>query len=135
MLITSLISLFIWFIAALGMTLLQSFASKHGVSMWVFGITIMLITALCGFILCWTLPPTPAGKNKVKWYVNLIRGCGTFVVMFISGVLSQTDAGVIAGAMTTFPAIFLTAMVSVSLAQGADVSTGAIGPLMMGGMW
>lgn len=54
--------------------------------------------------------------------------------MFISGVLSQTDAGAVAGTLTTFPAVFLTTMVSVSLAQGADVVTGAIGPLMIGGM-
>ena len=133
-LVTSFFSLLVWFIVALAATYLQSFVKGYGFSMWAFSLLVMCFMSICGLILCWRLPPTPAGKNKVKWYINLIRGCGTFVVMFISGVLSQTDAGAVAGTLTTFPAVFLTTMVSVSLAQGADVVTGAIGPIMIGGM-
>ena len=63
-----------------------------------------------------------------------MRGLAAAIAIFVSGILSQTGLGIIAGAMVTFPAIFLTTMVSVSLAQGADVSTGAIGPMLFGGM-
>lgn len=41
--------------------------------------------------------------------------------------------GLFAGAFSGFPAIFSTTMVSVSLAQGASVSTGAVGPMIIGG--
>ena len=133
-LVTSLISLFVWFIGAVLMILLEMGAAKVGMSIWVFGLLIMLVCGSCGVYLCWTLPPTPAGKNKVKLHVHMMRGLAAAIAIFVSGVLSQTDMGIIAGAMVTFPAIFLTTMVSVSLAQGADVSTGAIGPMLFGGM-
>lgn len=132
--ITTTIGIVLWFIGALCTTFAQELAMKYGISMWVFGICIIIITAIFGVWLCWSLPPTPAGKNKVKLTTHLSRGIAASVFVFISGVLSQSGAGKLAGLMTTFPAIFATTMVSVSLAQGAEVSTGAIGPLIMGGM-
>lgn len=132
--VTLVISIMFWFIGAFLVTMLQEYLTGLGVSMWAFGIGVIVVTAIIGAWLCWSLPPTPAGKNKVKWYTHLTRGFAASICIFISGVLSQSGAGKIAGIMTTFPAIFATTMVSVSLAQGADVSTGAIGPLIMGGM-
>ena len=102
--------------------------------MFVFCFALLLFTVCCGVALCWRLPPTPAGKNKVKWYVHLARGFVASLAIFASGVLSQSGSGVAAGAVSTFPAMFITTMVSVSLAQGTDVSTGAIGPLLLGGI-
>ena len=131
---TTLLSLLIWFVAAVLMVLLQQWTASLGMTMYAFGVCVLVFTMSCGVVLCWSLPPTPAGKNKVKWYTHLARGIAAAIAIFASGYLSQSGAGIAAGAMTTFPAIFGTAMVSVSLAQGADVSTGAIGPLMMGGM-
>lgn len=133
-LVTSLISLLVWFIGTVVMILLKTGAAKVGLNIWVFGLLIMLVCGTCGVCLCWTLPPTPAGKNKVKLHIHLMRGLAAAIAIFVSGILSQTGLGIIAGAMVTFPAIFLTTMVSVSLAQGADVSTGAIGPMLFGGM-
>ena len=40
---------------------------------------------------------------------------------------------ILAGLASVFPAIFLTTMVALWLAQGADVPTGAAGPMMLGG--
>ena len=70
----------------------------------------------------------------MKWYIYLVRGFMASFSIFISGVLSQTSSGAAAGAMSTFPAMFLTTMVSVSISQGPEVAVGAIGPLMMGGL-
>ena len=133
-LVTTLLSLVVWFVGAVVMVLLQQGAAKIGMSMYAFGACVLLVTISCGVCLSWSLPPTPAGKNKVKWYVHLARGFVASLAIFASGVLSQSGSGVAAGAVSTFPAMFITTMVSVSLAQGADVSTGAIGPLLLGGI-
>ena len=131
---TTIVGVCLWFVGALTTNLLQEFASSIGISMWVFGISIIVLTGLFGGWLCWSLPPTPAGKNKVKITTHLTRGIAACVFVSISGIFSQIGAGKLAGLMSTFPAIFATTMISVSLAQGAEVSTGAIGPLIMGGM-
>lgn len=131
-LITSVVSILLWLIGALIVVSIQSALKTRGVSMWTFTICIVLFTGIYGACMCWKLPPTPAGKNKVKWYTHLLRGSAAFGAIFISGVLSQSGLGVAAGAMATFPALFLTAMVAVSLSQSAEVATGAIGPLIMG---
>ena len=132
--VMTLVSLVIWFVSVVVVTLFQQWLSSFGVTMFVFCFALLLFTVCCGMALCWRLPPTPAGKNKVKWYVHLARGFVASLAIFASGVLSQSGSGVAAGAVSTFPAMFITTMVSVSLAQGADVSTGAIGPLLLGGI-
>lgn len=115
------------------MLFLKSVVTKLGMSIWSFGVSILVFTALCAGSICWRLPPTPAGKNKVGLSVHFIRGVSAAIAIFISGVLSQTSLGVLAGAMITFPIIFLTTLVSVSLTQGPEVATGAIGPMTLGG--
>ena len=130
--VTTIVSTLLWFICAVATILVQSFLKTKGVSMWVISVTIVVFCILFGVCLCWSLPPTPAGKNKVKWYVHLCRGLAAFCALFICGIMSQMGLGVVAGAMGSFPAVFLTTMVSVSLSQSADVATGAIGPLIMG---
>ena len=132
--VMTLVSLVIWFVSVVVVTLFQQWLSSFGVTMFVFCFALLLFTVCCGVALCWRLPPTPAGKNKVKWYVHLARGFVASLAIFASGVMSQSGSGVAAGAVSTFPAMFITTMVSVSLAQGADVSTGAIGPLLLGGI-
>ena len=129
-----ILSLIVWFVSAIVLTLFQQWMATFGVSMFTFCCCLLVFTVLCGVALCWRLPPTPAGKNKVKWYVHFLRGLVASLAIFVSGVLSQTGSGVAAGAISTFPAMFITTIVSVSIAQGADVSTGAIGPLLLGGI-
>lgn len=131
---TSVASLLVWFAGAMATMYLQEYIDSLGVSMWLFSIIIMLIILAVGVYFCWDLPPTPAGKNKVSLCTHLTRGLAASLAIFAGGVLSQMDVGVLSGVVTTFPAIFLTTMVSVSLAQGADVSTGAIGPMILGGL-
>ena len=131
---TSVISLLIWFGGALITAYLQELINSLGINMWLFSIVLILIILAVGTYLCWSLPPTPAGKNKVSLCTHFTRGLAASVAIFAGGVLSQMDVGVLSGVVTTFPAIFLTTMVSVSISQGADVSTGAIGPMIMGGI-
>ena len=131
--VTSVLSLLLWLVGAIAMILLKSLFTKLGMSIWVFGLLSLVFTAVCGAAICWTLPPTPAGKNKIGAHIHLIRGLAAATAIFISGVLSQTNMGVIAGAMVTFPSIFITTLVSVSLSQSPDVATGAVGPMTLGG--
>ena len=42
--------------------------------------------------------------------------------------------GLMAGLASTFPAIFLTTMVSLWISQGQAVTQGAAGPMMLGGL-
>lgn len=132
-LVSSIVSLLVWFVAAILIILIQQALEAIGLNNLIYTFILLILTCFIGGYLCWDLPPTPAGKNVVKWYIHLARGVVAGTAIFVSGVLSQTDAGIAAGAASTFPAIFLTTMVSVSLAQGADVSTGAIGPMILGG--
>ena len=131
--VMTILSLLVWFVSAIALALLQQWMASLGVSMFAFCFCLLLLSVVCGAALCWHLPPAPAGKNKVKWYVHFLRGFVASLAILASGILSQTGSGVAAGAVSTFPAMFITTMVSVSLSQGADVSTGAIGPLLLGG--
>ena len=130
----TIVTLLLWFVGAVAVTLLQGLLESLGLPMIGFCVLLMLFTLCCGVALCWSLPPTPAGKNHVEWYIHLLRGLSSGVVIFFSGMMSQSGLGVAAGAMATFPAIFCATIVSVSLAQGPEVITGALGPLLIGGM-
>ena len=93
----------------------------------------MIVCAVAGFVLCWSLPPTPKGKNHVAWYTHCLRGLTSAICIIITNFLTSSGWGLFAGAFAGFPAIFSTSIVSVSLAQGAAVSTGAVGPMIIGG--
>ena len=129
-----IISLVVWFTGVMILIYLQGMVNSLGMSTIAYGILIMAVSVVCGVCFCWYLPPTPAGKNKVKLHIYLARGLMASLSIFISGILSQTSPGAAAGAMSTFPAMFLTTMVSVSISQGPEVAAGAIGPLMLGGL-
>lgn len=132
--VTSVVSVTLWLIGAVIAVSIQSALKERGVSMWLFTTCIILFNIIYGAVLCWELPPTPAGKNRVKCTTHLARGSAAFVAIFVSGVLSQSGLSVAAGAMATFPALFLTALVAVSLSQSAEVATGANGPLILGSL-
>ena len=131
--LTLFISLIAWFAAAVFVTWLEELTASLSVPIFTFSLCIMLICVVCGFILCWSLPPTPKGKNHVKWYTHLLRGLAACFCIFISSWMSSSGLGLFAGAFSGFPAIFSTSIVFVSLAQGASVSTGAVGPMIIGG--
>lgn len=132
-LFTLLVSLIAWFVSALFMTWLETVSSEAGFPIWLFSIIVMLVCVVVGTILCWSLPPTPKGKNRVKWYIHCIRGMAAFLCICCTSLLNSSGWDIFAGAFSGFPAIFSTSIVSVSLAQGASVSTGAVGPMIIGG--
>jgi len=75
---------------------------------------------------------SPKGKASVSWGTLSARGVFAGVAVASAVLLAQRSSGVISGVASVFPAIFWTSMVSVWLSQGSAVSSGAVGPMMLG---
>ena len=77
-------------------------------------------------------PPTPKGTQKVSIVMLFSRGALAAFAVGFAVFLSSLGIAILAGMASVFPAIFLTTMVSVWLAQGHSVQAGAVGPMMLG---
>ena len=77
--------------------------------------------------------PTPKGTNRVSTLVLVARGVMAATAIGIAVGLSGLGFPTLAGLASVFPAIFLTSMVALWLAQGPTVPQGAAGPMMLGG--
>ena len=77
--------------------------------------------------------PTPKGTNRVSMMVLVARGVMAATAIGIAVGLSGLGFPTLAGLASVFPAIFLTSMVALWLAQGPTVPQGAAGPMMLGG--
>ena len=119
------ISLLIWFVCAV----LSIFIQEHYASL-ALSTCIVVLQFLFGVIACLRNPPAPKGKNAVGWGTLAFRGVLAGVAIGVSVLLSY--AGALAGIASVFPAIFLTTMISIWLAQGEAVQGGAVGPMMLG---
>ena len=77
--------------------------------------------------------PTPKGTNRVSTFVLVARGVMAATAIGIAVGFSSLGFPTLAGLASVFPAIFLTSMVALWLAQGPTVPQGAAGPMMLGG--
>ena len=77
--------------------------------------------------------PTPKGTNRVSTFVLVARGVMAATAIGIAVGFSGLGFPTLAGLASVFPAIFLTSMVALWLAQGPTVPQGAAGPMMLGG--
>eukprot|EP00029_Vermamoeba_vermiformis_P004766 TRINITY_DN15389_c0_g1_i1.p1 TRINITY_DN15389_c0_g1~~TRINITY_DN15389_c0_g1_i1.p1 ORF type:complete len:336 (+),score=87.86 TRINITY_DN15389_c0_g1_i1:86-1093(+) len=75
----------------------------------------------------------PKGKNKVGLGTLFSRGLLAAVAVFLAVLISKTN-GLAAGLATAFPAIFTTTMISLWISQGENVTSGAVGPMMLGSL-
>lgn len=78
--------------------------------------------------------PAPKGENKVGLLTLAARGTAAACAIGIAVWLSQQGSPLLAGIASVFPAIFLTSMVALWISQGEAVPSGAVGPMMLGGM-
>ena len=83
--------------------------------------------------MCWNLKPAPKGKNSVSKKILAARGIVAAMAIGIAVLISSLGMPLLAGLASVFPAIFLTSMIALWLAQGPSVPLGAAGPMMMGG--
>lgn len=95
------------------------------------GSALFLLTVLAGALACLRPLPAPKGTRPVPWWVLLLRGLLAGIAVACAVALSAAS-GVAAGLLSTFPAIFLTTMVSLWASQHSSVSAGAVGPMMLG---
>ena len=126
------VSLGFWLILAVILTstfeiILQHFSELN------IGITGLLLLLGLGLWMTWKPRPAPKGTNSVTKLVLAMRGLAAASAIGVAVYLSGIGYPIIAGLAAVFPAIFLTTMVALWIAQGSDVPTGAAGPMMLGG--
>jgi hypothetical protein len=76
--------------------------------------------------------PAPKGTRRVGPLVLVVRGIAAGVVIGAAIALSRAGLPVASGIAAVFPVIFTTIMVATWIAQGAQVPTGAVGPMALG---
>ncbi|KAA0166030.1 hypothetical protein FNF31_01643 [Cafeteria roenbergensis] len=125
------LSLAVWALPAASVWALTSLVLTTAEAVTVAGALTTAATAAAGVAATWQMPPTPPGRNAVPCRVLAVRGMGAGVSIFAAVLVSRTSPA-LGGLVSAFPAIFLTTMVSVYLAQGADTTVGAVGPMVLG---
>ena len=126
------VSLSFWTVLAILMTISLSEALNH-ISERNVGIAGLVCLVGLGLWMTWIPVNAPKGKNPVTKYVLVMRGLAAATAIGIAVYFSGMGMPIIAGLAAVFPAIFLTTMVALWMAQGSDVPTGAAGPMMLGG--
>jgi hypothetical protein len=76
--------------------------------------------------------PAPAGRRRVGPLVLAARGAAAGIAIGVSVALARSGLPIASSMAAVFPAIFTTIMVATWLAQGSQVPTGAVGPMMLG---
>ena len=95
-----------------------------------FGFVLLFTVAI---VFNWRPQAAPKGNKSVSRKVLLARGTMAAIAIGIAVWFSGQGQPLLAGLASVFPAIFLTSMVALWLAQGQAVPQGAAGPMMLGG--
>ncbi len=85
-----------------------------------------------GALACLRNPPAPKGRRPVGPVTLVARGVLAATSIGVAVLFARHGGPVAAGLASTFPAIFLTTMVSLWFSQGEAVQAGAVGPMMLG---
>ena len=132
LLLMTTMSLVVWVVlAGLGVWGLSR-ATEAGIpSMWI-GLAFTGAMLALGIVACRSGVPAPKGTRPVSMGVLLSRGVLAATAIGASIALAAAGGPFLAGVIAVFPAIFLTTMVALWLAQGEAVPAGAVGPMMLG---
>jgi len=126
------LSLGAWLAGALLTLWLLSWLPRAGISPHLSGLIATLSNAVAGAAACVRPFPAPRGRQRVALAALLARGLLAAVAVGASVWLVSTPYALLSGVAAVFPAIFLTTMVSLWIAQGEAVPAGAVGPMMLG---
>ena len=130
---TTILSLIVWtLIGSLGL-LVSSELQASGVDALTYAVSGLGLLILLGVWTTWTSRPAPKGSRSVRPSVLVLRGSAAATAIGIAVWFSSLSYPFVSGLVSTFPAIFLTSMIALWLAQGQDVPQGAAGPMMLGG--
>jgi hypothetical protein len=133
LLLTTLGSLTLWVMMGLTMlwtveNVLNNHLSPRGVAVVGFGLLFVVVALFNAHP-----HPAPKGTKLVSKQVLLARGVMAALAIGVAVWFSGLGKPLLAGLASVFPAIFLTSMVALWLAQGPTVPRGAAGPMMLGG--
>lgn len=95
------------------------------------GWALAMLLSIAGVLACRGRRPAPRASRAVSPVTLLARGALAAAAVGGASLLAH-HSPLAAGMAGVFPAIFLTTMVSLWLAQGEAVPLGAVGPLMLG---
>ena len=130
---TTILSLVVWMlIGSLGLVVSSELQSS-GITALSFAISGLGFLISLGIWTTWTSRPAPKGSRSVRPSIFVLRGSAAATAIGIAVWFSSLSYPFVSGLVSTFPAIFLTSMIALWLAQGQDVPQGAAGPMMLGG--
>lgn len=128
----TVLSLGAWLVGALGAVWLVGALRRSGLALWTVGWGTTALIAVAGVAACWRPRAAPRGQRKVGVGTLLMRGVLASSAVLAAIALAARGGDLAAGVAMVFPAIFLTTMVALWLAQGEAVPAGAVGPMMLG---
>ena len=133
LLFTALGALGLW--SGLGVVMLLVVDHALGIGIGEQGLALIGFAFLFVIAVVFNRRPTPApkGTNAVSTTVLIARGGMAAFAIGVAVWLAGLGYPLLAGLASVFPAIFLTSMVALWLAQGPTVPQGAAGPMMLGG--
>ncbi len=125
-------SLLVWAAAGAGLVFAQSALREVGVPPLASGLALAAVLLGVGLAATRDSHPAPKGTKSVGPGTLLARGVLAATAIAAAITIAHSGAGLLSGLASVFPAIFLTTMVSLWLAQGQAVPAGAVGPMMLG---
>jgi hypothetical protein len=134
LLTTTVASLMTWAFAGLLLLLIIDALLSRGVSNWTLSFVGLGLLIALSVRFNWEPKEAPKGSQTVRWPILIGRGSAAAVAIGCAVWLSAQGQPLLAGLAAVFPAIFLTSMVALWLAQGETVPQGAAGPMMLGGV-
>jgi len=126
-------SLLLWLAMASFSVWLFPAAKSIGIGSAGLSLFLFISSVVLGIMACVKNPPAPKGKAQVGIFAIMSRGLLAGVAIGISIWLASHAGPFVAGVAAVFPAMFLTAMVTLWMAHGEHVGAGAVGPMMLGG--
>ena len=129
---TVALSLSAWLIAATVIMLLHEAFQPTVTQSLAIGCLASFAGLVVGIAASRTPHPTPRGHHGVSRRVLLVRGTAAAIAIGVALVLARLGLPVASGLASVFPAIFTTILVATWIAQGAHVTTGAVGPMALG---
>lgn len=128
----TIVTLLVWCAAAVGLVGMLTATRALGVPTPWIGAGGLGILVVAGALATWTPRPAPRGTRRVPLATLVARGVLAALAIGLAVLLKQTGDPLLGGVAAVFPAIFVTTMVSLWLAQGEAVPAGAVGPMMLG---
>jgi hypothetical protein len=126
-------SIGVWFTGALIVVLGSPAKSADTMSQVVtIGYVCLAALILIGLVVCFRPLPSSSSRPKASLRTHLLRGAGSCTFVFTAVLISRVG-DVVAGFASTFPVLFLIAMVSLWLSgRGPLLLVPATGPIILG---